>query len=210
MSDFLEDVLKSQSPPIRHRRRAAIGLSGSTRRYAILLTLMAGLTAVPSWIILRAGVNGLGDSHSAGPVRPLLVPAAPPETSSTVAPPVSSQEPARVNPVEPPVAKERPPTPQLERRSVVDTPTRPVRKKPKTSTTPTLPVPPRATKPVEPPASTAPSAPPTTRPAKLLPSGLPRLRDVPQRPRLVEPPKVERPQVVRPQVIRPQVIRPSR
>ena len=76
MSDFLEQVLKA---PARHqapRRADRYGLSGSGRRYAVLLTLMAGMTAVPSWIILKAGVNGLGTT-AAAPIQPLLTPASP-------------------------------------------------------------------------------------------------------------------------------------
>lgn len=64
-----------------HRRRTVgpqrpavtSGLAGSTRRYALLVALMVGLTALPTWIVLRAGVEGV-DPWVAGPVRPFVVP----------------------------------------------------------------------------------------------------------------------------------------
>src|SRR5688572_10713278 len=136
MSDFLEQVLKAPTVTRRASRGPTHGLSGSGRRYAVLLTLMAGMTAVPSWVILKAGVNGLGGTTAAAPLQPLLAPASapPPASGGPVEPlppePLVPRVPLQVLP-DPPALETTPPDPVLERRSVVDTPDRPVRKKPK-------------------------------------------------------------------------------
>lgn len=48
-----------------------------SRRYGLLVTLLVGLTAVPSWIVLRAGLEGVDPDFGArlaGPVQPFVVP----------------------------------------------------------------------------------------------------------------------------------------
>lgn len=83
MSDFLEAALSRQSvaksqPPIpipievpAARQRAFH--PKSSRGYAVLLTLMVGLTIAPTWVLMRAGVEGI-DPYAASGARPVLEP----------------------------------------------------------------------------------------------------------------------------------------
>lgn len=128
MSDFLEEVLSA--PPPSHRRAPALGLSGSTRRYAAMLTVMAGLTAVPTWIVLKTGANSLS-STAPLQVSPLLAPPVapsfpqdpvwvpdepvPPKKSHLIKPPEPAPPAATTAPIE-------------EHKAVVKTPKRPVHK----------------------------------------------------------------------------------
>lgn len=134
MSEFLDEVLAAPEAPRRPPRRAGEGLSGSSKRFATLLTLMIGLTAVPTFIMVRVGVAELRSS-AAAPVRPILL-----EVPEKPAPPNKQQQPQRQPPViEPqqswslPVIPPEPVAPQrepiLERKAVVDTSPRPVAKK---------------------------------------------------------------------------------
>lgn len=213
MSDFLEDVLKPEPVP-NSRGRSRPGKPTSPRRYAALLALMAGLTAVPTWIMLRAGVSGL-DREMASPAQPLLDPISPrPQITFTVPPtiePVAPSIPDREMPA-PPLRAPTPPEPVppappiLERQSVVDTPVRPTRKKPKRGTPQLRPaVPPQA--PVVVPPSVVPPTvvPPTVTPPVVQPPvGEPPVFEPPapeppadlppaEEPPWVEPPWVEPP-----------------
>lgn len=76
MSNFLEEVLSA--PPHHHRRKHATGLS-SKARYAAMITVMAGLTAGPTWIVLKTGADSITSSAPL-PVSPLLTPPAAPTT----------------------------------------------------------------------------------------------------------------------------------
>jgi hypothetical protein len=129
MSKFLEEVLAKPpqavtGPVVKPKE----GLAGSPQRYAILLTLMAGLTAGPTWIMVRAGADEL-DVAAASPARPIVmgVPGAPPPANT---PPPQAKERAEWIPQAPP--PEQPVVPQqnpiIERTSIVDTSTRPVHK----------------------------------------------------------------------------------
>ncbi|WP_117212409.1 hypothetical protein [Allorhizocola rhizosphaerae] len=139
MSDFLEQVFAAQAleaSPRRRRRKLDKGFAGG--RYAVMVTLMAGLTAVPTWIMLRAGAEGL-DQPAAASLQPLLIDLAVPDTAAPVTPSptvVAHREPQ--SPVQPPLPPVATTPPVLEKRSYVDTGTRPVQKKrptkPKTST----------------------------------------------------------------------------
>src|SRR5687767_8666018 len=128
MSAFLDEVFAAQEAPPRPPRRASEGLSGSGKRFATLLTLMAGLTAVPTFIMIRVGVDEL-ESSVATPVRPIVlgVPGKPPPSNKQ--PEVVEPQASWKLPVVPPepVAPQREPI--LERKAVVDTSPRPVAKK---------------------------------------------------------------------------------
>ncbi len=169
MSDFLEQVFAAQAlqtSPRRRRRKRDQGFSG--RRYAVMLTLMASLTAVPSWVMLRAGAHGIDQTAAAG-VQPLLVPQidflvppkAPPEAQT---PPLGAWREPQTPAQQPPQAA----PPVLEGRSYVDTGPRPVQKRrPTKAETPSEPKAPAAAAP----ASAKPAAP--TPPAKPVPQTVP-------------------------------------
>ncbi len=148
MSDFLEEVLSA--PPPSHRRAPALGLS-TTRRYALMLTVMAGMTAVPTWLVLKAGSDSL--SSSAPPqVSPLL---APPASQALQDPPRVRDEPVPVKQTPKIVAPEPAPpsvkeSPVEEHTAVVKTKKRPVHKPSRTPGSPS---------PSTPSSSTSPSAP---------------------------------------------------
>jgi hypothetical protein len=203
MSDFLEQVFAAQAlevSPRRRRRKLDEGFAG--RRYVVMLTVMASLTAVPTWIMLRAGANGLGQPVAAASVQPLLVPhidlgvpaSAPPEAQS---PPAVAQ---RVP--HPPPAQEQPQAapPVLEGQSYVDTGSRPVQKR-----RPSAPTKPKAPpqEPLAPPASATPSqapvsqAPPTRAP--VVPALTPPADLTPPTVRPTRTRIAERPQVIAPE-----------
>lgn len=148
MSDFLEEVLSA--PPPSHRRAPALGLS-TTRRYALMLTVMAGMTAVPTWLVLKAGSDSL--SSSAPPqVSPLL---APPASQALQDPPRVRDEPVPAKQTPKIVAPEPAPpsvkeSPVEEHTAVVKTKKRPVHKPSRT---------PGSLSPGTPSSSTSPSAP---------------------------------------------------
>lgn len=130
MSEFLDEVLAAQSdagePSPRRPRRVDEGLSGSAKRYAMLLALLVSLTAVPTWIMLRVGADEL-NQRMAVPVRPVLPLHPPQPTEEPVRVPVVIPEPVISEPAMPVV----PPAPTksrkpkvLERSSTVDTPPR--------------------------------------------------------------------------------------
>lgn len=130
MSAFFDEVFAEQQAQRHPPRRSGEGLSGSGKRFATLLTLMVGLTAVPTFIMVRAGVEQLR-SLPAAPVRPILLEVpekAPPPNKEPL---VIVPEPTWSLPVIPPepVVPQR--VPILERTAVVDTSVRPVAKKPK-------------------------------------------------------------------------------
>ncbi|GIH11554.1 hypothetical protein Rhe02_96210 [Rhizocola hellebori] len=225
MSDFLEQVLKAPAVTRRASRGPTYGLSGSGRRYAVLLTLMAGMTAVPSWIILKAGVNGLGTSVAA-PVQPLLAPASAqsriePDPAAAAPEPVVPRVPVPVLPPELPSQPQPVPSPLLERRSVVDTPDRPVRKKIRKPAAPPAPADPPATAAPQPGPSLSgppsPAAPPFTGPPFTAPpfaeptftGPAPTFTGPTFAGPLVEPPAVLAPAVRAPSVMAPDVQQPS-
>ncbi|HEX6683938.1 MAG TPA: hypothetical protein VF062_14135 [Candidatus Limnocylindrales bacterium] len=127
MPNFLEAVLGAQDTKHPPARRAGDGLSGSGKRFAILLILMVGLTAVPTFIMIRAGTEELR-STAAAPVRPIVlgVPEPPPQPNKK--PPVAGQQQGWSLPVLPPQPVEPQREPVLERKAVVDTSPRPVHK----------------------------------------------------------------------------------
>ncbi|MDI1461747.1 hypothetical protein QEZ54_12255 [Catellatospora sp. KI3] len=89
-----------ESPPAapRRRRRAAL----TSRRYALLVAAMVGLTALPTWIVLRAGMDGLDPDFGArlaGPVRAFTVPGEP----QRLLPEYPQQRPTRPAPQSDPV-----------------------------------------------------------------------------------------------------------
>jgi hypothetical protein len=194
MSAFLDEVLVQRQARHRRFRRAGEGLSGSGKRFATLLTFMVGLTAVPTFIMVRAGVEELRSSPAA-PVRPILLEV--PEK----APPPNKQplliEPRKswALPVIPPnvVVPQR--VPILERKAVVDTSPRPIAKKRKAAKARSA-APQKSTSEISIPE-------PKQRPQKRRHAETPR----PERPRVERP---ERPDVIRPGLIRPQVSKPYR
>lgn len=135
MSAFLDEVFAVQQAQQHPPRRTGEGLSGSSKRFAILLTLMVGLTAVPTYIMVRVGVEELRSS-AASPVRPILL------DVPDKAPP-QNQQPLPIEPEQSwalPVIPPKPIVPQsnpiLERKAVVDTSPRPVAKKQKVAPAP--------------------------------------------------------------------------
>lgn len=92
---------------------------------------------MPTWIMLRAGVKGLEGSHASAPVQPLLLPVQPAQPIP-VLPPLMQERPHTAS--HPPLALEAKP-PVLERKSTVDTQSRPVRKKAVTPPPPAEPTP---------------------------------------------------------------------
>ena len=203
MSDFLEEVFVAQAnqpSPRRRRRKPHPGFSG--RRYAVLLTVMASLTAVPTWIMLRAGASGI-DGPTAASVQPLLLPHIDLGVPASAAPwALSSPMPVHGQP-QPPAQQEPPqvaPPLLLEGRSYVDTGTRPVRKpKPARPKEPAQQPPAQDTPATATPEPTMPASPPPSTPG----SGA---RAEPQR--AAEWPPVERPEVERPRVQRPEPPQP--
>ena len=183
MSAFLDEVLAAQDTPRHPPRRTGEGLSGSSKRFATLLTLMVGLTAVPTFIMVRAGVEELRSS-TAIPVRPIVlgVPDKPPPSNSQ--PPVIEPQQSWSLPIIPPepVVPQRDPI--LERKAVVDTSPRPVAKGHKT-----------AKQPAQAPAQPSTSEDPVNEPR------------VPRKARKHKH-HVRRPQVERPE--KPDVVRPYR
>jgi hypothetical protein len=190
MSAFLDEVFAAQDARHRPPRRTGEGLSGSGKRFATLLTLMVGLTAVPTFIMVRAGADELR-AFPVAPVRPILLEV--PEKT----PPSNKQplviEPRRswslpVMPPPQPVAPQR--APILERTAVVDTSARPVAKKLKK-------------------AKQAPAIIPVPVPPSL-PSDSPvrEPKQHGQKRHHVERPRVQRPE--KPEVVRPDVVKPYR
>jgi hypothetical protein len=184
-----EPVPATRGPNRKSGRRHGPGLTGSARRYAAMLTVMAGLTAVPTWVILKTGVTGLS-TEAVAPVSPLIVPLPP---VAPVSPEPAQQDPApHMDEAEPPQAARTQtapaPAPAItppreEHTAIVDTPDRPVRKKkasppaespkpkpPKASTT--KPEPPKAEVPPVTPAPPAvpaiPVAPPAATPTAVV------------------------------------------
>lgn len=81
---YLPDVV---GPRIRNALRGGQGISGNPRRYGMIVALLVGLASLPSWIVLRSGVDEImpGDRMTGGavlvqplPELPLIV--APPRT----------------------------------------------------------------------------------------------------------------------------------
>jgi hypothetical protein len=135
MSDFLEQVFAAQAIEVSPRRaqcKPDKGFAGG--RYAVMLTLMAGLTAVPTWIMLRAGADRL-DQPAAASLQPLLIDLAVPDTAApaTPSPPVVAHREPQL-PAQPPLPPAATKQPVLEKQSYIDTGTRPVQKKRPTKT----------------------------------------------------------------------------
>lgn len=189
MSSFLDEVFAEQQARQHRPRRSGEGLSGSGKRFATLLTLLVGLTAVPTFIMVRAGVQELR-SLPAAPVRPTLleVPDKPPPSNKQ--PLVAEPEQAWSLPVLPsePVVPQR--VPLLERTAVVDTSVRPVAEKPKK--------PKKPSKPKELPAQTlAPEPSKQDSPARKPKQRKHKHHHV-DRPKVERPDRPERPEVVKP------------
>jgi hypothetical protein len=193
MSTFLDEVFAAQQEPPRPRR-AGEGLSGSSKRFAILLTLMVGLTAVPTFIMVRVGVEELRSS-AASPVRPILLVVPDPTPPSNKEPLVIEPKQSWSLPVVPPKPVVPQQVPILERKAVVDTSPRPVAKKQRAARLP------------EP----APAEPSTVEPSTsdTVPSepkqGKYRHHHV-ERP---EKPEVTKPDFIKPDFIKPDFIKPD-
>jgi hypothetical protein len=138
MSAFLDEVFAAQQAQQRPPRRTGEGLSGSSKRFATLLTLMVGLTAVPTYIMVRVGVEQLRSS-AVSPIRPILLDVpdkAPPQNKQPQ--PIEPEQSWSLPVIPPePVAPQR--NPILERKAIVDTSPRPVAKKQKAALAPTKP-----------------------------------------------------------------------
>lgn len=108
-------------------------------RDALFFTVVISLTVVPTWVMLQAGADSLGQ-QGVDPVQPLLLPTREPPPMSSPAPQAGPGRGA------PQLFRE-----VLKPRSVVDTSSRPVKKKkPKPKPSPVSPVDP-TTPPVIPP-----------------------------------------------------------
>lgn len=196
MSKFLEEVLAKPPPPVaRPVVKRKEGLAGSPQRYAILLTLMAGLTAGPTWLMVRAGADEL-DVAAVSPARPIVmgVPGAPPPANTL---PPQAQGRAewipQPPPPEQPVAPQ--PNPTLERTSRVDTSTRPVHKsKPRSAKSKPAKDTPKPVTPVEQPKADPVQPQDQTQPGT--PKRKPKKRqhhvERPQRPQVEAPVRIER------------------
>jgi hypothetical protein len=189
----LDEVFGVQQAQQRPPRSSGEGLSGSSKRFVTLLTLMVGLTAVPTFIMVRAGVEELRSS-AATPVRPILlvVPEKPSPTNKQ--PFVSEPQLSWSLPIVPPEPVAPQQEPVLERKAVVDTSARPVARKPKAARRTDPPPPPRPSIPEAPQAPQAPA--------------LPRLKPMQRKHQRQHRDHVEWPIVDRPQ--KPDVTRPYR
>jgi len=210
---YLPDVV---APRIREALRGGQGLAGTPKRYGLLVITLVGLASLPTWVVMRAGLDDLAPAFSE-PTGVLLAQPALPGPVAVRSPrhdqPQRKAQAVRIAPVRPHQAVATPASPSRvrvpERATVAKPPVeRPVvqRAKPRKPAAVTWPV---RTAPKHPFVRPVVVRPPVGFPGMRLPQvKLPQVRLPAIGRPIVRRPVVVHPAVFRPVVVRPAVVRP--